>query len=211
MTWSSALRASTLVGVFASGILSGVLMPDTVVIGQRKPSGQELRALENQKLLDELVAKEAIREQIHNYARGLDRMDRQLALQVWHPDGTADYLGQYKGLGSGFIDHAWRAHEKIMGHTHQMTNIVIKVDGEKAVSETYLIASLRSEPTAESSSTNLIRGRYADKWSKRNGRWAIDHRVMVVDFSTRDDMTTANRKGFMRRDRTDPTYQVFPF
>ena len=205
MQWSHVLRVSTLVGVFASGILSGLFVSGTVVTGQR-PAAREQ---ENQKLLDELVAKEAIREQIHNYARGLDRMDKTLALQVWHPDGTADYLGQYKGLGSGFIEHAWRAHEKIMGHTHQMTNIIIKVDGDKATSETYLIASLRGEPTPESASTSLIRGRYADRWSKRNGRWAIDHRVMVVDFSTRDESTGPNRKGFMRRDRTDPTYQVF--
>ena len=205
MQGSNVLRTSTLIGVFASGILSGLFVSGTVVTSQRTPTWDQA----SQKLLDELVAKEAIREQIHNYARGLDRMDKALALQVWHPDGTADYLGQYKGLGSGFIEHAWRAHERIMGHTHQMTNIIIKVDGDKATSETYLIASLRSEPTPDSASTNLIRGRYADRWSKRNGRWAIDHRVMVVDFSTRHDSTGPNRQGFMRRDRTDPTYQVF--
>lgn len=208
MTWSQAARTSMIVGVFASGVLSGVFVTGTVVSGEKKPSAAEQQL---QKAVDDLVAKDAIREQIYNYARGLDRMDRQLALQVWHPDGTADYLGQYKGLGSGFIDFAWRAHEKIMGHSHQMTNILIKVDGDKAVSETYLIASLRSEQTADSSSTNLIRGRYADKWSKRNGRWAIDHRVMVIDFSTHDDLTGANRQGFMRRDRTDPSYTVYPF
>ena len=208
MTWTHAWRASTLAGVFASGILSGVFMSGTVVTGQKKVSATEQQL---QKSVDDLVAKDAIKEQIYNYARGLDRMDRALALQVWHPDGTADYLGQYKGLGSGFIDFAWRGHEKIMGHSHQMTNILIKVDGDKAVSETYLIASLRSEPTAESSSTNLIRGRYADKWSKRNGHWAIDNRVMVIDFSTREEMTRPNRKGFMRRDKTDPTYTIYPF
>jgi hypothetical protein len=207
MKRTEALRLSALAGVFISGALSALVLSGTAVTGQA-PSAREAAL---QKAVDELQAKEAIRDQIHNYARGLDRMDKQLALQVWHPDGTADYLGQYKGLGAGFIDYAWRAHEKIMGHTHQMTNIIIKVDGDKAVSETYLIASLRSEPTAESSSTNLIRGRYADRWSKRNGRWAIDHRVMVVDFSTRDEGTGPNRKGFMRRDKTDPTYQVFPF
>ena len=206
MQWLHAIRISTLVGVFVSGGLSGAVLSGVVVTGQKPTAAEQV----DQTLLHELAAKEAIRDQIHNYARGLDRMDRTLALQVWHPDGTADYLGQYKGLGSGFIDYAWRAHEKIMGHTHQMTNIVIKVNGDTAVSETYLIASLRSEPTAESSSTNLIRGRYADKWSKRDGRWAIDHRVMVVDFSTRHDAAGPNRQGFMRRDRTDPTYQVFP-
>lgn len=37
---------------------------------------------------DELAAKWAITEVIHRYCRGLDRMDKALALSCWHPDGT---------------------------------------------------------------------------------------------------------------------------
>jgi len=200
------LHTPVLVGVFACGVLSGVTLTSQKTTAVHAAETSDLQAQ-----VADVVAKDAIREQIYNYARGLDRMDRDLALQVWHPDGTADYLGQYTGSGAGFIDWAWRAHTKLMGHSHQMTNIIIKVNGDKAVSETYLIASLRSEADENSASTNLIRGRYADKWSKRNGRWAIDHRVMVVDFSTRENTTTPNPKTFMRRDKTDPSYRNFPF
>ena len=203
MQWSGALRMPTLIGVLTLGILVGVFVSGTVVVGQ-DPSATER---ENQKLLDELVVKDAIREQIYNYSRGLDRMDRELALQVWH----ADYLDVYGGTGAGFVDQAWRAHERIVGHTHQMTNILIKVDGDKAVSETYGIVSMRSQPTEDSASTSLIRGRYADAWSKRNGRWAIDRRVFTREFTTVDTSTGPNRPGTSRRDRTDPFYQVYAY
>ena len=67
-----------------------------------------------------------------------------------------------------------------------MTNILIAVEGDTAVSETYMTASLRAQPTENSASTSVVRGRYADRWSKRNGRWAIDHRLYTLDFHDGD-------------------------
>ena len=101
----------------------------------------------NQRLLNELVAKDAIREQIYNYARGLDRMDRELATRVCHADGTADYMGTYEGTGAGFVDWVWPRHEPLVAHSHQITNVLIKVDGDTAVSESYVMASLLAQPT----------------------------------------------------------------
>ena len=48
--------------------------------------------------VEELLAKQAIREVIYRYCRGLDRMDRALALSCWHPGGTADRLRELKHL-----------------------------------------------------------------------------------------------------------------
>ena len=42
-------------------------------------------------VLDELAAREAIRQQLCNYGRGVDRRDRDLLRSVWHDDGTLDY------------------------------------------------------------------------------------------------------------------------
>ena len=53
---------------------------------------------------EELAAKQAITEVIYKYCRGLDRMDRELADTVWHPDGTADY-GNFQGTGAQFLDY----------------------------------------------------------------------------------------------------------
>ena len=116
----------------------------------------------------------------------------------------------YEGTGEGFIEWVWGVNEPYIAHSHQMTNILIKVDGDTAVSETYLRAALHAQPTKNSANTSVVRDRYADKWSKRDGRLAIDHRLFTLDFTTADASTGPSRPGTSRRDRTDPSYRVYP-
>ena len=201
------LRALKLFGVMSFGVLVGVSASAVFAVGQ----GGSASAEADQGLLDELAAKDAIREQIYNYARGLDRMDKELAYQVWHPDGTADYIGTYQGTGAGFVDWVWPRHEPLVSHSHQITNVLIQVEGDTAVSESYVMASLQAHPTENSAVTRVARSRYADTWSKRDGRWAIDKRVAITDFITTEEATGPNQPTEGRRDRTDPSYQQYPF
>jgi hypothetical protein len=56
----------------------------------------------------------------------------------------------------------------------------------------------------------FVRGRYLDRWSRRNGVWAIDHRIHVPDHATTfpvPESTPAEAAG--ARDRSDPSYQLF--
>lgn len=195
------VRADVFVGLCV-GVLVGLLIETTLVGQNRRSDGPDAAAVR------QLVDKDQIRDQIYNYCRGLDRMDKPLALSVWHPGATVEMPG-FKGSGPEWIDSAWRTHERIHSHTHQMTNILINLDGAKATSETYFISSLHAEPTATSATTRLIRGRYLDRWSKRGGRWAMDHRQIIVDFSTVENATGPNGASAGRRDRTDPSYQYF--
>src|SRR5262249_9943421 len=112
--------------------------------------------------LDVLAAKEEIREIIYTYSRGLDRMDKELANSIWNPGATADYPNQ-KGTGPEIIDGIWAYHNTITSHSHQMTNILIKVTGDTAVSETYGSVSLLAKNGGKSVTT-LIRNRYVDRW-----------------------------------------------
>jgi len=161
----------------------------------------------------DLVAKQAITEVIYRYCRGLDRMDREMALSIWHDDGTADYGEYYRGTGAGFVEWVWGSHASFERHSHQITNILIELrDENHAVSEAYVTAALRQR-TADGQVVDITsRGRYVDRWSCRNGRWAIDHRINVGDIQTvrtsaadvaDDSASTA------RRDRDDPSYEVF--
>ena len=202
-----ALRIPMLIGVLALGMLIGVFVAGTVVVGQNRSTTAADN--ENQRRLDELVAKDEIREQLYNYARGLDRMDKPLALSVWHPDATVRTPGGGEITGVEWIESAWRSHARIAAHSHQMTNALIHVDGDGAVSETYAMASLHAEPSSETANTTLYRVRYADRWSKRSGRWAMDHRAVIVDFTTSHDSTGPNSQWAGRRDTTDPSYQIY--
>lgn len=123
----------------------------------------------------ELLAKQAITEALHSYCHGLDRFDRGLA-DIWHEGGTADYGDIFQGTGAGFLDWVWPVHETFEVTSHQVTNILVSVDGDTATSETYVTVCLRN---AEVDIVN--RGRYSDRWSLRAGRWGVDHRIYTDD------------------------------
>jgi hypothetical protein len=46
--------------------------------------------------------------------------------------------------GAGWIDFICEEHRKFLHHSHQVTNIVIDLDGERAGSESYVTATLRA-------------------------------------------------------------------
>lgn len=160
--------------------------------------------------LTELEAKSAITEVIYRYCRALDRMDRALAATIWHPDGTADYgSAMYQGTGGGFITWVWEQHETMLAHSHQVANVLIVVDGDHAESEAYVTATLRTEAGPDAPMEIVSRGRYVDRWSCRDGRWAIDHRRFVEDFTTFTAVTGAPPGPLVtagRRDGEDPSY-----
>src|ERR1700733_13178323 len=84
----------------------------------------------------------AITDKIYRYARSVDRIDPQIGYPVWHEDGTADYGEDiYQGSGRGFIDWCCESHRKALSHSHQMTNVIIDLDGDRAASETYAIVA----------------------------------------------------------------------
>ena len=122
--------------------------------------------------LETLIAKQAIRDALSRYCRGLDRMDREMAEDVWHADGTADYLGIFEGTGHGFIEWVWEAHAAMDRHSHQITNVLVELDegGERATSEAYVTVTLWTLPDENGVQNEIVgRGRYLDRWSKRAG------------------------------------------
>lgn len=206
MDEAHAPRALTLAGVLIVGAVMGAAGYAALAAAPESPGIDPA----DRQLLRELAAKDEIRAQIYNYARGLDRMDMELAKRVWHRDGTADYIGTYQGTGAGFVDMVWPFHAQLTAHSHQITNVLIEVEGDTAVSEAYVMASLHTQ-TADGAETPLVRSRYADTWSKRDGRWAIDHRIAITDFRTLSVADDPGEPTEGLRDRSDPSYRAYPF
>jgi hypothetical protein len=163
----------------------------------------------------ELAAKQEITEVLHRYCRGLDRMDRAMAESVWHEGGTADYGPMYDGTGTGFLDWVWPTHEGFARHSHMVSNALIEVDLEAgtARSECYVSVWLRWPPQGDVVRDLFGRGRYLDRWSHRDGRWAIDHRRYVDDLQRMQDSPasplTDGSTATGTRDRHDPSYELF--
>lgn len=97
MQWSHPRHLAMLIATLVLGLLVGTWSAGLLARGQASSGWTQ----QNQQRLDELVAKDAIREQIYNYSRGLDRMDKELARQVWHSDGTTNFVGIYGAQGPG--------------------------------------------------------------------------------------------------------------
>ena len=161
--------------------------------------------------LDQLISKQEIYEVLCRYCRGLDRMDKELAYSVWHEDGTALYHDMYEGTGHGFVDWVWEAHAPMARHSHQLTNSLVNVAGDSAESETYVTVALWTKPAKDGKQQEIIgRGRYLDRWSKRNGRWAIDHREHVLDMQSLHDLHPGYVNEVSARDISDPSFQIIP-
>jgi hypothetical protein len=151
--------------------------------------------------------RQAIAQQIYLYCRAMDRMDVSLGYSIWHEDGEADYGAIFQGSGHGFIDFVNSGHADTHAHSHQVTNLIIFLDGDHASSESYVTTALRMMD-GEAEKQLAVRGRYLDRWSYRAGRWAIDRRIFVHDF---DDVRLVEPTGVPpggRRDRSDPSYAV---
>jgi hypothetical protein len=121
--------------------------------------------------LDTLLAKQAITEVLHRYCQAVDRIDSDLGSQIWHENGLAHYDGIFEGTGAGFIDFVFEQHRSCEATSHQLTNVLIEVDGDRAKSESYVTACIRAFGTDV-----VVRGRYSDTWSCRAGEWRIDDR-----------------------------------
>ena len=130
--------------------------------------------------LDTLIAKQAITETLHRYCYAVDRPDPTLGAKIWHPDGMAHYGPKiFEGTAADYLKQVFELHRLAKGTSHQLTNIMISVDGDRATSESYVHACIRMEDGNDI----VVRGRYLDTWSCRGGDWRIDERRYENDLT----------------------------
>ena len=158
--------------------------------------------------LQELADRQAITDLIYRYCRSVDRIDRELGYTIWHDDAVADYgKNVFQGSGRGAIDHICQSHTHVLDHSHQVTNIIIDLQGDRAGSEAYVTANIRLQRDGKLLQIGVW-GRYLDQWSKRSGRWGIDHRRVLYDFDEIREVTPMNQRALDSRDRDDPSYTL---
>jgi len=158
-------------------------------------------------LLRAVSDRQQITDQIYRYCRAMDRIDHELGYSIWHEGGTADYGHNFQGTGREFIDHVCRQHAGLLQHSHQVSNVIIELDGDRAGSEAYVTATLRMMREERLLQMNVI-SRYVDTWSRRDGRWAIDHRIAIMEMDEVREVTPMKVHDQARRDRSDPSYTV---
>jgi hypothetical protein len=132
--------------------------------------------------LQELCDREAIRDCLYRYSRGLDRHDDEVLYSAYHDDAI-DHHGDFLGSPSEFVPWAHSLHEgQWIAHTHFVTNPLIEIVGDTAHAESYVLFALRRNDGA---GVDLGGGRYIDRLERRNGTWRIAARRHVIEWQTR--------------------------
>ncbi len=128
---------------------------------------------------EELIDREAIRDCLARYCRGVDRFDGDLLRSAYWPDAIDDH-GDFKGTIDEFI--AWSEPQLRKGgqFIHMIGNSLIRIDGATARVESYFWSVLTSP--GGSGHDYVTSGRYMDRFECRDDEWRIAARLVAVDW-----------------------------
>lgn len=137
--------------------------------------------------LQQLIDREAIRDCLYRYCRGIDRADEATLRSTYWPDAH-DSHGAYVGSAEGFIEMARAVFKTNPRNIHQVSNILIEFDGPNAAAvETYFNALQRAPDRQGTVRQVLLCGRYCDRFEKRGGEWRVADRTVVYDWVEEQD------------------------
>ena len=125
--------------------------------------------------LEQLSAREAIRDAALRYCRGVDRLDAALMKSAYWPDATDDH-GSFKGNAHEFVELCMQSHLRWEATGHCIFNHSIELGPEPGIArgECYNLTWLASPEQIEH-----WYGRYLDRYERRGDEWRIIERVCV--------------------------------
>ncbi|MES2363900.1 MAG: nuclear transport factor 2 family protein [Pseudomonadota bacterium] len=164
--------------------------------------------------MDQLLSKQAITELLYKYPRALDRLDRDLLMSIGHPEAKVEFGKSVFPNWTAYTDWMMKAHAEMLGNNHRITNILIEVRGDTAVSESTGTATLLvKQDKGPDYEERWMHSRYLDKWSRRGGKWGLDYRQTVMDYRTVKPVSAADVKSMYqvgpRTGLADPSYKLF--
>ncbi|WP_284284067.1 nuclear transport factor 2 family protein [Mesorhizobium amorphae] len=136
----------------------------------------------DQTRLAQLLDREAIRDCLYRYCRGIDRADEAALCSAYWPDAH-DNHGAYCGPVEGFIQYAVGVFMTGTRNIHQLTNILIEfTSSAEATVESYFTALQRGPDKDGEVRQVLLCGRYSDLFQKREAEWRIAERTVIYDW-----------------------------
>ena len=125
-----------------------------------------------------IIDRQGIEEALANHSRGVDRADAALLSTAYHEDAVVDY-GSFVGPAGEFVSFVTDAHKTGIISLHRTSNISIRINGTKAVSESYATAYVEVGGIQR-----LVLGRYLDSHEKRDGVWRLTKRMYTMEGNT---------------------------
>jgi hypothetical protein len=157
--------------------------------------------------LDALASRSRITEMLLLYCRALDRCDAEMMKTLYWEDAIDEH-GVFDGGAHAFCEYIVEdTKNRFDASVHALSNIIIELQGDVALTESYLIANCtlagdreRVESTfgpAYAARWNwdeiagqphefFFGGRYFDRFERRNGEWRIKKRILLQDWNRCD-------------------------
>ncbi|MEC7793212.1 MAG: nuclear transport factor 2 family protein [Pseudomonadota bacterium] len=130
----------------------------------------------------QLVARDAIRDCLYRYARGIDRADEAALMSSYWPEAH-DSHGATSGPIADFYDRVRAAWARGARNVHQISNILIDFrSGTEAAVESYFHALQRGAGPDGVVRQVQMAGRYCDLFECRGGEWRVIDRTVVYDW-----------------------------
>ncbi|WP_439533885.1 nuclear transport factor 2 family protein [Polymorphobacter sp.] len=186
--------------------------------------------------LEDLVARRDIMAVLTRYCTALDRADLAMMETVYWPDG-GDRHGIYLGDAKTFIPFIINGIQIWFEMaTHDISNVDIVVEGDRAASEAYLL-SVCQVPQSQAVDIFgdayvarhgegafdpgrhlfMMGGRYLDRFERRAGEWRILERQVVLDWNDNAPSTQILHQGMFatlrprsQRGPDDPVFHNRP-
>lgn len=130
--------------------------------------------------MQNLIARESIRQCIARIARGEDRRDATLISASYWPDATTDF-GVFSGSFAEYLAWVVPGSPAIPVTQHVLGQSVIELQGDGAKAETHVTSYHRINMGNEERDV-VIGGRYLDRLERRGGEWRIAQRTMLYDW-----------------------------
>jgi hypothetical protein len=121
------------------------------------------------------------------YCRGIDRCDEQLVLSAFHEDAMDNHTGSALPVSRRVPNVVAMAQHTVKWTSHNICNELIRVDGDVAHSESYLVAYHRVEHDGQDLDW-VLGARYIDRFEQRDGSWRIAQRTVVYDWQRFDEV-----------------------
>jgi hypothetical protein len=126
-------------------------------------------------------AKDAIRDCLYRYCRGIDRADEQLLRSVYWPDAIDDHV-LFNGSAYEFIAWCVPLLAQVEQCQHSISNVLVELHGDTANVESYYQAYERRRRKSGMPYEMFVGGRYLDRFERRGEEWRIKHRIVMWDW-----------------------------
>ncbi len=128
----------------------------------------------------EMGDREAIRDCLYRYSRGVDRCDEDMLRSAYWDDAVDDHV-LFEGNREELIAWILPSLRGMVQSQHAINNILIRLHGDSADVESYYYGYHRLDYGGKLIDS-IQSGRYLDRFERRNGEWRIARRKVVVDW-----------------------------